>query len=170
MLRLARIVSTIDAISRWSGYVAMFLVVALGLLMSTEVVARYVFNAPTLWATESTALVFGIYMMLAGAYTLLIHGHVTMDAVYSRLSLRRKAILDLLTSFLFFFFCGVLLWKGIPTAIKSVAMMEHSMSAWGAPYWPIKIAIPLGAFLILLQGLAKFTRDFHIALTGRKLA
>lgn len=169
MQRLARVLSTIDAISKWSGRVTMFLLVALGLLMSIEVVARYVFNAPTLWATETTTLVFGVYIMLAGAYTLLIHGHVTMDAVYSRLSLKGKAILDLLTSFLFFAFCGVLLWKGIPTAIKSVVMMEHSMSAWGAPYWPIKIAIPVGAFLILLQGLAKFTRDFHIALTGRKL-
>lgn len=169
MQKLARILNAVDAISKWSGYVTMFLVLVLALFMAIEAVARYVFNAPTLWATESTGLVFGIYIFLAGAYVLLVGGHVNMDAISSRLPLRRRAILAVLTSIFFFMFCGILLWKGIPTAIKAIVLYEHSQSAWGAPYWPARMAIPLGAFLILLQGLAKLIRDFHIAVTGRKL-
>lgn len=169
MQKLARMVNAIDATSKWSGYIVMFLVLGLALLMSIEVVCRYGFNSPTVWATESCMLVFGVYVLICGAYVLLIGGHVSMDALYNRLSLRQKAILDILTSAFFFLFCGILLWKGIPTAIKCVALGEHSQSPWEAPYWPMRIAIPVGAFLILLQGLAKLIRDFHLAVTGRKL-
>lgn len=169
MQRLARILSEIDAISKWSGYIVMYLVVVLALLMSIEVVCRYVFNAPTLWATESCVLVFAVYILLSGAYVLLVRGHVTMDAVYNRFSLRGRAILDVVTSVFFFLFVGVLLWEGIPNAIKCVVLGEHSQTPWGAPFWPMKIAIPLGALLILQQGLAKLIRDLHIAVTGRKL-
>lgn len=169
MQRLAHILSGIDAISKWSGYIVMFLAVALALLMSIEVVCRYVFNAPTVWATESCILVFGVYILFSGAYVLLVRGHVTMDAVYNRFSLRQRAVLDVVTSVFFFLFVGILLWKGIPAAIKCIVLGEHSQSPWGAPYWPMRIAIPLGALLILQQGLAKLIRDFLIAVTGRKL-
>ena len=75
----------------------------------------------------------------------------------------------MLTAGLFFLFVGILLWKGIPGAIRAVVLGEHSQSIWGAPEWPVKVAIPLGAFLILLQGIAKLIRDFHLAVTGRNL-
>ncbi|MBA7465902.1 hypothetical protein ES707_01074 [subsurface metagenome] len=169
MRKLVRITNVIDAISRWSGYAVMYLAVALALLMTIEVVCRYGFNSPTVWATESCILVFGVYILLSGAYVLLVRGHVTMDAVYSRFSLRGKAILDIVTSTFFFLFVGILLWKGVPTAIKCIVLGEHSQSPWGAPFWPMKVAIPLGAFLILQQGLVKLIRDLHIAVTGRKL-
>ena len=166
---LERIVSTIDAISYWSGYISMFLIVIFAAFMFIEVIFRYGFNSPTIWATEATGLAFGVYMLLCAGYVLLVRGHVTMDAIYNLLSLRKRAILDVLTASLFFLFVGILLWKGIPGAIRAVVLGEHSQSIWGAPEWPVKVAIPLGAFLILLQGIAKLIRDFHLAVTGKKL-
>lgn len=170
MQKLARILRGIDAISYWSGYGVMFLALGIVTIMIVEVIARYVFNDPTLWATETLMLAFGIYMLLAGAYVLLVRGHVMMDAVYSRFSLRTRATLDVLTFVFFFLFVGIMLWQGIPYAVKCVVMGEHSQSAWRCPFWPARIAIPIGAFLLLLQGLAKLARDFHVALTGRELA
>lgn len=169
MPKLKRVLSAIDAISKWTGYVAMFGTLAIILLLSIEVVARYVFNAPTLYATESTSIAYGVMVLIAGAYVLVAGGHVNMDALYSRLSSRKRAVLDIFTSVFFFAFCVILLRNGIPLAIKAVVLQEHSQSAWGAPWWPTRIAIPIGAFLILLQGLAKLIRDFHTAVTGSKL-
>ena len=166
---LERIVSTIDAISYWSGYISMFLIIIFAAFMFIEVIFRYGFNSPTIWATEATGLAFGVYILICGGYVLLVRGHISMDALYTLLSLRKRAILDVVTAGLFFLFVGVLLWKGIPGAIRSVVLGEHSQTIWGAPEWPVKIAIPLGAFLILLQGLAKLIRDFYLAVTGRKL-
>jgi len=167
--KLKRVLSVIDAISKWAGYVVMFGTLAITLLLTLEVVARYVFNAPTLWATESTSIAYGVMVLIAGAYVLLTGGHVNMDALYNRLSPRRRAALDIFTSVFFFIFCAILLRNEIPLAIKAVVLQEHSQSAWGAPWWPTRIAIPIGAFLILLQGLAKLIRDFHTAVTGSKL-
>jgi len=166
---LERIVKTIDAISYWSGYISMFLVVIFAAFMFIEVVFRYGFNSPTVWATESTGLAFGVYILVCSGYVLLVRGHVTMDAVYNLLSPRKRAIMDIATVGFFFLFAGVLLWKGIPGAIRAVVLGEHSQSAWGAPTWPTKVAIPLGALLILLQGVAKLIRDLHLAVTGKKL-
>lgn len=169
MPKLKRVLSAIDATSKWSGYVVMFGTLVITLFLTIEVVARYVFNAPTLWATESTSIAYGIMVLIAGAYVLLTGGHVNMDALYSRLSPRRKAALDIFTSVFFFTFCVILLRNGIPLAIKAIVLQEHSQSAWGAPWWPTRMAIPIGAFLILLQGLAKLIRDFYTVVTGSKL-
>ncbi len=69
---LVRILSAIDTVSKWSGYVIMFLVVVIAIFLSTETVARYIFNAPTLWATESTTIAFGLFALLSGAYVLFV--------------------------------------------------------------------------------------------------
>ena len=166
---LERIVSAIDAISYWSGYISMFLVAIFAVFMFIEVISRYVFNSPTIWATESTGLAFGVYILICSGYVLLVRGHVSMDALYNLLSMRKKAIMDVATAGFFFLFVGVLLWKGIPGAIRAVVLGEHSQTIWGAPEWPTKVAIPLGALLLLLQGIAKLIRDLHLAVTGRKL-
>jgi len=162
-------VGLIDCISKWTGHFFSFLVVACAILMSVEVVARYVLNSPTKYATEATGILFGIYLLIIGAYVLYLHSHVSVDVVYSRLSQRGKAIIDIFTSIFFFAFIFVLLREGIPAAIKAVVLHEHTQSIWGAPLWPTKIALALGALLIFLQGLAKLIRDLYMAFTLRAL-
>ena len=169
MKKLAYILSRVDALNRWVGYGIMFLALWVIIGLTIESISRYLFNAPIIWAPESVMLVFGVYMLLSGAYVLLIGGHVNMDALYARFPARTKAILDVITSIFFFIFVVALLWKGIPIAIKAVVMQEHSQSVWGAPYWPPRIAIPLGALLILLQGLANLIRNLYFAVSGKKL-
>jgi TRAP-type mannitol/chloroaromatic compound transport system permease small subunit len=53
-------------------------------------------------------------------------------------------------------------------ALDSVAYRETLSSAWAPPIYPVKIIIPVAAAMLLLQGVAKFTRDLHMALTGRE--
>ena len=72
------------------------------------------------------------------------------------------------TGIFFFVFCGVMLWKGIDFAWTSLSRLEPDATPWRAPLYPIKMMIPLGALLILLQGLAKFIRDLVTAITGRE--
>jgi len=94
--------------------------------------------------------------------------HVNMDIVYARLSLRKRAILDLATSSLFFLFIVVMLWQGVILASKAVAVLEVTTTAWAPPVWPVKLMLPLAALLILLQGIVRFVRDLETAVTGRE--
>jgi len=135
-----------------------------------EVAVRYGFDSPTIWGTQLAQMIFGTYVVLGGAYALRYRVHVNMDAIYARLSPRKKATIDVVTSMAFFFAIGFLLWQGGILAWEAVMKWETSVvTPWRQPIWPVKLMIPIGALLILLQGLAKFIRDFHLAITGREL-
>ena len=107
---------------------------------------------------------------LGGGYALLRGSHVRVDILYSRFSDRRKAIIDLATSLLFFAFIGVLLWQSGEAALWSLKLRESSPTQFAPPLYPVKMAIVLGFLIILLQGLAKFTRDMYTAITGKVMA
>jgi len=117
---------------------------------------------PTMWGMPTAQFIFGIISVLAGGYTLLYQEHVTMDIVYKRLSVRKRAVVDLFTAIIFFLFAGAMLWKGAEFAWSSILSRETYGQLWNPIIYPFKIMIPVGAFLILLQGLAKFIRDFML--------
>jgi len=168
MRKVRAVLHFVDTINERFGKVISFLAVGMMGTVTVEVVLRYGFNSPTLWAHETAQYLYGSYCILGGAYVLLHKGHVNMDIFYARLSLRKRAILDLFTSVLFFAFIGVMLWHGMTFAWKSVAMLEVSMTPWAPPIWPVKLMLPLAALLILLQGIVKFARDIEIVVTGRE--
>ena len=163
MKKLASFLEVIDAISEWSGKGIAYLILPGILILAVEVVLRYVFNNPTMWAHGSTQRIFATYYILSGAYLLRKNKHVSVDIIYNRFSLRTRARLNLIGSV-----CGVILWKGVDFAWTSLSRLEPDATPWRAPLYPIKMMIPLGALLILLQGLAKFIRDLVTAITGRE--
>ena len=127
-----------------------------------EVIARYIFNSPTIWAHESMFLLFGMQYMLAGGFCLRENAHVRVDIFYARLSRRARAIADLATSVFFFIFTGALLWTGWTFFSDSFAIGQVSHTEWEIPHWPIKFALPLGGALILMQGAAGALRNLAV--------
>ena len=158
----------IDGLNRWVARIVSWVVILIIAATVYEVAMRYLFNAPTDWVFEFNYLVHGPYFLLLGAYTFAQRGHVNVDILYSRLSPRARAILDLFTAPVFFFFLIMMLWFGGKFALASLSFRETLSSAWAPPIYPVKLVIPLAAGLLILQGLAKFIRDLHLALTGRE--
>ena len=166
MPKLSSWLHVIDNISEWTGKVFSFTIFLLISIVVYEVVSRRVFMEPTIWVHETSAFLFGVYFILGGAYTLLLRAHVNMDILYNRFPPRMKPIVDVLGSAFLFLFCGALLWKGTELAWRSLIVGELTSSAWQPPLYPMKIAIAVGAFLIVLQGLAKLIRDLVTAVRG----
>lgn len=152
----------VEKLTGWTGRIVSLLALAMMLVLVQETVSRYVFGSPTVWSTEMVTFLYGYYIMLGGAYLLRQNAHVRMDLVHGRLSLRNKALLDATFSFLFFLFCGNILWIGAERALESVMVRELSTTAWGPPLYPIRVIVPIGAFLFLLQGLAMLIRNLSI--------
>lgn len=148
-----------DFVGRWLA----LLVFVMFVLLIGEVGFRYLLNAPTSWTNELTQMLFGVYAVMSGGYILAHKGHVNVDLLHSHLSLRKRALMDIATSLLFFIFTLALLWFGIDMARESMASWETSYSAWNPPIWPVKLAIPVGTALLVLQGLAKLLEDIAIA-------
>jgi len=161
--------SVIDAISVWSGKIFSFLAVVVMFVITYEVIMRYVFRAPTIWAHETMIYLSGIMYIMGGAYVLFLQRHARVDIVHERFSPRIKAIIDLIVFPAFLLFCGTLVWVGAEFFYRSALIREVTTSDWAPPIYPVKLFIPLGAFLITLQGLAKFIRDFNIATKGEEL-
>ena len=166
---MGTLLAWIDRISLWSGRLASWLTLAATLILTYEVVARYVFDAPTRWAHDTSTLLFGALYALTGAYALYANNHVGVDLFYSRLSPRARAGLDVATSIFFFAFVGAFFWYGWDFFWDSFRRREFSLNNPSIPIYPAKFAIPLGAGLLLLQGIAKLVRDIHLLVTGQPL-
>ena len=156
---MSKVLKMADAIGEWSGKIFSSLIPILMLVVLTEVAMRYVFNNPTIWTYETSTFIFGAAFMLGGAYTLIHKGHVKVDILYTRLSPRTRAIMDVVTFVFFLIFISIILWKGGDMVWKAFHSMERSGSSWNPVVWPSRLFIPIGAFLILLQGLAGFIRN-----------
>ena len=163
MLTVIRI---INKISEKLGVVLMWLPWILMLIIVWEVSLRGLFGRPTVWAHELSSMTFGALTMLSGAYTLRYRAHVNMDLIYMRFSLRGRALIDIITFPFFLLFCGTILWLGWEFALRSITALEVSQTDWAPPIWPIKLALPVGAFLLLLQGLSNFLSNLYTLVTG----
>jgi len=153
----------------WMGKIVSFLVYPVMLVLVCEVVMRYAFNRPTIWAHETSCMLYGAHFVLGGAYALRHDAFVNVEVFYMRFSKRTQAIIDLITWTMFYAFVGVLLWKSLPWALKSLSVFEFSDSTWGPAVWPVKWTIPFAAFFMLLQGMTKTIKDAFLALTGREI-
>jgi TRAP-type mannitol/chloroaromatic compound transport system permease small subunit len=129
-----------------------------------EVIARYVFNSPTNWAHESMFLMFGMQYLIAGGFVLREGGHVRVDVLYNKMGKRWKAISDVLTSVFFFIFMIALLVTGWTFFKDAYDVGEVSFTEWAIQYWPIKFALPLGAALLLLQGISQLIKDVAVVI------
>ena len=157
-----RFTDAIDSLSARIGqFVAWWAVVAV-FVYYYEVIGRFMFNSPTIWVHESMFLMFGMQYMLCGAFAYREDQHVRVDVVYAKFSPRGKAIADIITSVFFFIFIVALLWTGARFALDAIQVGEHSFTEWGIQYWPVKLAIPIGATLMLLQGISKLIKDIMI--------
>lgn len=169
MKALRGILSLIDSINEWVGKTFSYLILILASIVGFEIVMRYGFNRPTVWVNELSAMLFGTFTILGGAFTARYNGHVGMDVVYGQVSEKGRAVLDVICYFLLFLpFLGVLVWKGGASAWQSVMMLEHDSTQWGPPLYPIRMMLPMGAFLFLLQATAKMVRDLFILFGAEK--
>lgn len=166
---LQRIVRIVELVSEWSGEGVAYLGIPVVLLIFGEVLLRYVFGKPTLWAGPTATYLWGAMCVLAGGYALKHGLHVNMDIIYNRFSPRGKAALDLFNSLFFFLACAALVWMGWKFGWYSVVTAERRGETWNPPIYPIKMTIFVGVCLLLLQGLVKLIRDIRLVVTRKEL-
>jgi len=162
------ILKTADTISRWSGLICRWAVLALVLALCFEVTARYVFDRPTIWAHEMS-MMLGVFIVCIGwSYVHLKHGHVRVDVFYARMSPRGRAITDIACFLVFFLpLLVVLIYAAGKMAWEAYVFKEVLMTSfWYPPALPIRLVVLLGLSTFLLQGLADFTRDIFRVVKG----
>ena len=169
METLKRILKIIDRLSDVVGIAVSVLLPAMVVVLTIEVAARYVFQRPTIWAFDTAIFMFGYCGLFAGAYVLKRRQHINVDLVYNRFSPRGRSVLNVITGLLFFFFILLVIVYGLEDGLNAWIAGDRRPTEWGPPLGHYKLAIPAGAILLMLQGLANWIRDLHIVLTGKEL-
>ena len=104
----------------------MFLIFAMiGILLYASI-SRTMFNVPISWVMEMGQFLLAAYYLLGGGYSMQLNSHVRMDLLYGRLSPRKMAFTDTITSFCLIFYLVVLLMGGISST--EYAISEENIS------------------------------------------
>jgi TRAP-type mannitol/chloroaromatic compound transport system permease small subunit len=157
MRTISRAFRVVDWCSETASKACYPLTLLISAVVLFEIVVRLTIR-PTLWTFETTQFLFVICSLLPGALLLKQGTHVGVDIIYTHCSPRTMAILDIITFPFFLLFVSVLMYFSFAFAYESVSSLETTGSAWDPPVYPIKAILPIGATLLLLQGIVNFTR------------
>lgn len=165
---MARTITAIDTFSLWVGRTVCWLTVPLFAAMVYEVIARYVFTAPTIWAYDISRMLYGALFMLGAGYALSKGIHIRADFIYRNWSERTQGIIDSVL-YVLFYFPGLIFFLLAATdfAYMSWVRGERGMdTAWMPHMGPIKTALPVGVILLLIQGVSELLKSLYAAVRG----
>jgi TRAP-type mannitol/chloroaromatic compound transport system permease small subunit len=161
----------IDRLSEAAGSFGKWFAFLLVIIGTYETISRHSFNAPTIWAYDSLCMAGGVVYLLGASYTYMKDSHIRVDLLYSRLSPKGQAALNVVCALLFFFpLVGVLLKEAISWAIRAWRIDEVMFNSfWYPPAAPYRTLVAVGLLLLVLQGIARLIRDVNLLMGGRDL-
>jgi len=156
LLKLAR---RIDSLTERIGRASPWLVLAVVLISTANALLRYAFNYSLNAFLEIQWYLFGMIFLLSAGYTLLRNEHVRIDIISSRFSQRGQSWIDIFGIVFFLMPMAiaimVLSW---PVFIDAWNSGEMSNSAGGLIIWPARLMIPVGFFLLIMQGVSELIK------------
>jgi TRAP-type mannitol/chloroaromatic compound transport system permease small subunit len=166
-----RVVRAIDRFTDTTGTWVAWLNLPLVLAVSYEVVARYLFSAPTIWAYDVSYMLYGAIFMLGAAYALHKGAHIRTDFFFEKWSIRTRGVIDSVAYIAFFFpALTVFLWVSGAEGWYAFEIGEVSeQTPWRPLLWPFKMVIPATCLLLLIQGVSETIKSVYAARTGVEL-
>lgn len=152
-------VRAVDRLSHWTGLVVMYLIFLMIAVLLLDTVTRNVFEVYVHWALEMGQFLLAAYYIVGGAYSLQSGQHVRMDLIYSHLSIKGRAWVDVITSGFMIFYLAILLFGSISSATYAIETGERKFSMWNPSMIPIKLIMVFGICLMLLQAFSLLFKD-----------
>ena len=179
---MAKTIEFIDAKMLITGKIVSWACLPLIFCMVYEVIARHFFGRPTLFNYDITRMTAGAFFMLGAAYTLSKGIHIRADFLYRNWRVKNQAKVDLFL-YLLFFFPGFLVffWVSFDYFYTSICGRSELMeclggkvriqramdTTWMPIMWPLKVCMPIGAFLLLVQGVSEVLKSYYAFVKGR---
>lgn len=156
LLKLSRL---IDVMNEKIGRTAMWAILAAVIISALNAVVRKAFNWSSNSLLEIQWYLFSAVFLFGAAYTLLHNEHVRIDVVSGRFSRRTQVWIEVFgTVFFLLPMCFMILWLAVPFALHSFESGEVSVNAGGLTLWPVKALLPIGFFLLTLQGVSELIK------------
>ncbi|MEO8837953.1 MAG: TRAP transporter small permease subunit [Herbaspirillum sp.] len=149
----------IDALNEKIGHGVSWALLLAVLICAGNAIIRYTFNMSSNSWLEIQWYLYGAVFFLGASYTLRRNEHVRIDVVAGRFSKRTQVWIDVFGFSLFLLPVTLLiLYYAIPYALLSIQNQEYSSNSGGLIVWPAKLIIPVGFFLLTLQGFSELIK------------
>lgn len=159
------VVRFIERSSYGVGIVGAWLIVPLIGGMVYEVIARYVFNAPTFWAFEFGYMLMGASFLFGIAYALRERRHIRVDFLYDNLNPKQQALIDLFGYLLLLPVVWWTTWGLWGYAVNAYQLGEVSgVSAWNPVIWPFRATFVIGFAGLGLQATVETIKCVYVLL------
>ena len=144
-----------DHILDISVVLATIMTIAAMLLVCTEITMRYFMNQPLMWVIDVCTILLVYITFLGSAWLLRADGHVRMELVINRLSKRRGAILNTVTSSISVIVFMVLTWYGTKFTWYFLHMGHYMPTTLETTTFLVLLIIPIGSFLLFIESLRR---------------
>jgi TRAP-type mannitol/chloroaromatic compound transport system permease small subunit len=149
----------IDALNERVGFLAEWLVLLSCLISAGNAFSRYAFGISSNAWLEIQWYMFAAVVMLGASYTLKKNEHVRVDIIYVNVSTRKQIGIDIFGFILFMLPATIIMaYLSWPIFYNSWQLGEISANAGGLIRWPVKIMLPIGFFLLSLQGISELIK------------
>ena len=156
---LLRISRAIDALNAGFGKIADWAVLLSAVISAGNACIRYGFSISSNSWLEIQWYLFAVIVLLGASYTLNKNEHVRIDIIYGNLPMRAQLWIDLLGTIVFLLpTCIIIGWVSFPLFYNSYLIHEMSNNAGGLLRWPVKLLLPVGFFMLALQGISEIIK------------
>lgn len=151
-----------DLVSVVLGRLAMIMTAFIVLVMFYEVVSRYVFSKPTLWANELSLWIATFVFLFAGLYAMQQRSHIRIYIIYDMMPWWMKKVSDCISVLLIIGFTFALIWGGYTDAENRFLRMETFGTAWDPPLpGTVKPALLIIIMLVCIQSISNLFADWN---------
>jgi TRAP-type mannitol/chloroaromatic compound transport system permease small subunit len=149
----------IDALNEQIGKLTYWLILAAVLISTGNAIVRYAFNRSSNSWLEIQWYLFSFVFLFCAGYTLLHNQHVRIDILSGMLSAKGRAWIDILGTIFFLLPMAIaIMWLSWPVFVDAYQSNEVSTNAGGLTVWPARLMLPVGFFLLVLQGLSELIK------------
>ncbi len=156
---LLKFAALVDWVNDRFGRVAEWAVILSCFISCLNAVVRYTLDVSSNGWLEIQWYLFAACVMLGASQVLRVNEHVRVDVFYGQMSSHRKVYVDLF-GLIFFLMPAmvVMLYFAAPLFLSMLNSGEVSSNAGGLVRWPAMLMLPLGFFMVLLQGVSEIIK------------
>jgi TRAP-type mannitol/chloroaromatic compound transport system permease small subunit len=156
LLQFSRLV---DGLNEAVGRATIWLVLIVVVVSAGNAVSRFAFNLSSNAMLEIQWYLFSAIFLFCAAYVLKKNEHIRIDVVVGRLAERTQNWIDVLGILVFLLPMALLIaYLSWPVFMNAWTTGEGSPNPGGLIRWPVRLLMPVGFFLLILQGFSELIK------------
>lgn len=160
---------SVDLLSHWVGILCGVSILVMVLIISFEVVSRYLFNNPTSWVTEYSLYIFVGTSFLASGYAHLEDSHIRVEILLDRLSDPVRLRFWQMSAWVGLMFMVVAAWQMVLFVGSEYVGGARAWGLLATPLWIPETPVAVGLIIFALAVLSEARKLSSFRGRGREL-